>query len=306
MKILLTGATGFIGSNIAKGLLEHGFEVYATYRSTSTFEKCKHFKNKINWLNTETSNWKEQIAVLKPDQLIHVAWDGIDSENRNNWEIQAHNFWHSKEYFDLANEYCIKKVISLGSQAEYGIHDFPVNEMTAPAPNDAYGAIKTLTANYQRNLFDNSETAWYWIRVFSVFGEGENMKWLIPLVISRLLRNEPIKLTSCDQKYDYLYIEDFVRYIISIVICEENKSGIYNICNSESIVLRDLLKIIAELMNVSSDLLRFGEIHQRPSQNMIIAGVNKKFITSFNLEEDTPIGLTEGLRRTINYYKKLA
>jgi hypothetical protein len=59
-------------------------------------------------------------------------------------------------------------------------------------------------------------------------------------------------------------------------------------------------------MNVSSDLLRFGEIHQRPSQNMIIAGVNKKFITSFNLEEDTPIGLTEGLRRTINYYKKLA
>jgi nucleoside-diphosphate-sugar epimerase len=303
MKILLTGATGFLGSNIAKGLLEQGFEVYATYRSISSFKNCIGFKDKIKWINTETSDWNEKIKLLKPDQLIHAAWNGIDATNRSNWKLQIGNFWLSKEYFDLVNECSIKKVIALGSQAEYGAHNFPVNEMTLPTPEDAYGAVKILTVNYLRNLFKNSFTEWYWVRVFSVFGEGENIKWLIPSVISSLIRNEPIKLTSCEQQYNYMYIDNFVKDIISIVECKENQSGIYNICNSESIILRDLLIMIAELMNVPIKLLRFGEKQQRPGQNMIIIGDNKKFLSSFKVNESRYLSLADGLCRTINYHQ---
>ncbi|MCX6325450.1 MAG: NAD(P)-dependent oxidoreductase [Bacteroidia bacterium] len=304
MKILLTGATGFIGSNIAKGLLENGYDVHATHRTSSSFEKCLQFKDKINWINTETCDWKEQIKSIKPDQLIHAAWGGIEAGNRNNWETQIYNFWLAKEFFDLAKKCGVKKIIAFGSQAEYGTYGLPVNEMTVPMPNDAYGATKTLTANYMRNLFENSATEWFWIRIFSVFGEGENPGWLIPSVISKLLKNESIRLTTCEQQYNYLYIEDFVNRLLSIVICKENKSGIYNLCNSESFVLKDLLIRIAELMNVSQDLLKFGEIPQRPGQNMFISGDNTKFINSFNVKANNPDGLNNGLRRTIGYYKK--
>jgi nucleoside-diphosphate-sugar epimerase len=303
MKILLTGATGFIGSNIAKGLLEHGYDVHATHRTTSSFEKCSQFKDKINWINTETCDWRKQIKAIKPDQLIHVAWSGIAAENRNNWEAQISNFWLSKEYFDLAKEYGIKKVIALGSQAEYGAYGFPVNETTLPMPGDAYGAIKTLTANYLRNLFENSGTEWYWIRVFSVFGEGDNHNWLIPKVISKLLKNESIQLTSCEQQYTYLYVEDFVNQLLSVVKSKENKSGIYNLCDSESIILKDLLIKITELMHVSQDLLEFGKIPLRPGQNMFISGDNKKFTDSFTLIGGKSVGLSNGLLRTIDYYK---
>jgi len=92
MKILLTGGTGFIGSNIAKGLLEPGHDVYATYRTSFSFEKCIQFKDKINWINTETHNWKIQIKGIKPDQIIHLAWGGLEPENRNNWEMPTRNF----------------------------------------------------------------------------------------------------------------------------------------------------------------------------------------------------------------------
>lgn len=306
MKILLTGGTGFIGSNIAKTLSGQGFKVYATYRNTSSFEKCGEFKDKITWISVDQQDWKEEIKTIEPDQLVHVAWGGTDFENRNDWGNQIRNFWVSKEFFDLAKECHIKKVIALGSQAEYGTHDFPVNEMTLPVPDDAYGAIKTLTANYLRTLFENSSTEWYWLRIYSVFGEGENQRWLIPSVISKLLKNEPIKLTSCKQRYNYLYIEDFTSYLLSIIKCRENKSGIYNICNLESIVLKDLLILITELMDVSPDLLRFGEINQRHGQTMIISGNNEKFMASFNIKEHNPIGLKDGLLRTINYYKNLA
>lgn len=304
MIVLLTGVTGFIGSNIAKGLLNHDFEVHATYRSTSSFEKCIHFKDRINWVNTDSCGWKEYIKELKPDYFIHNAWSGIEIENRNNWELQIRNFLLAKEYFDLAKDCNIKKIISLGSQAEYGKHNVPVNELTVPIPNDAYGAIKTLTANYLRTLFENSATEWYWIRVFSIFGEGDNHKWLIPTVISKLLKYESIRLTSCEQHYNYLYIEDFVIQLLSILKCPENKSGIYNLCNSESISLKELLLKISDLMNVSQDLLKFGEISQRPEQNMFIVGDNTKFIDTFAIKEHNLVGLINGLQRTIDSFKK--
>ncbi|MFA5329751.1 MAG: NAD(P)-dependent oxidoreductase [Prolixibacteraceae bacterium] len=302
MKILLTGATGFIGSNIAKGLLGKGYEVFAINRTSSSFKKCVPFKDQINWINTDNHNWKEQIIAIKPDQLIHAAWGGIEAGDRNNWDIQIRNFWFSKELFDLANECGIKKVIALGSQAEYGAHGFPVNEMTVPVPNDAYGSVKTLTAHYLRNLFEKTETEWYWIRIFSVFGEGENSGWLMPTVISKLLKKESISLTPCEQQYNYLYIEDFLNQFLDVVKYTENISGIYNLCNSESIALKDLLLQVANLMGVSSQLLQFGAIPYRPNQNMLISGNNSKFKKYFSMEDEIQIGLTNGLKRTIEYY----
>ena len=95
MKILLTGATGFIGSNIAKILLDNDFEIYATYRSSSSFEKCIEFKEKLFWISTDTPEWKDQIRSIKPDQLIHVAWSGTDIENRNNCRDFRNSHRHS-------------------------------------------------------------------------------------------------------------------------------------------------------------------------------------------------------------------
>lgn len=303
MKVLLTGATGFIGSNIAKGLFEQGYKVFATHRTSSSFEKCIPFKEKINWINTNSSNWKEQIKAINPDQIIHAAWGGIEDGDRNSWDIQIRNFWFSKELFDLAKECDTKKIISLGSQAEYGAYDFPANETTPLMPNDAYGATKTLTANYLRNVFENTETDWYWIRIFSVFGIGENSSWLMPTVISKLVKNESIPLTSCEQHYNYLYIEDFLDQLLFVVRCTENNSGIYNLCNSESIPLKNILLQIANLMGVSPQLLQFGAIPYRPTQNMLIAGDNSKFRKYFSIEDETRIGLINGLKKTIEYYK---
>ena len=246
---------------------------------------------------------KKQVKDAKPDQLIHIAWGGIEAKDRNNWDIQIKNFWFSKELFDIAKEYEIKKVIGIGSQAEYGVYGYPVNEETVPKPQDAYGSTKTLTCNYLRNLYEGYQTEWYWIRIFSVFGEGENSDWLIPTAISKLLRNESIQLTPCEQKYNYLYIGDFVKEIYSVINCSQNRSGIYNLCNNESIELKDLLIQISEIMNVSSDLLEFGKIRYRNSQNMLIHGDNSKFRKTFCRDLNNSGSLKKGLLNSIRYFK---
>lgn len=302
-KILITGATGFIGSNITGRLLENGYEVCATHRNTSSFEKCRLFRDKITWINTDKSGWEELVKTEHPEQFIHTAWSGIAAGERNDWDLQISNFRMSQTLFNLARECEVKKIIAFGSQAEYGSPGIPATEVTAPEPKDAYGATKTFALHYLRNLFENSPAEWYWLRVFSVFGEGDNPGWLIPTVISGLLRNQPVQLTSCEQRYNYLYIEDFLDQVVSVIAAENKESGIYNICSTKSIVLRELLIKTADLMNAPHSLLQFGSIAQRTGQNMNIEGDNSKFRKQFLVESEL-FGLTAGLIRTIEYYKK--
>ncbi|MTK52805.1 NAD(P)-dependent oxidoreductase [Paludibacter sp.] len=300
--ILITGATGFIGSNIARELLDRNYMVCAIYRNSSSFEKCADIKNKITWVNSDAPDWKYKIQELNPKQLIHTAWGGVGAKDRNDWELQINNFWFSKELFDLVKTCDIKKVIAFGSQAEYGSQGFAVNEETSPKPDDAYGAVKTMTAHYMRNIFEKTEIAWYWVRVFSVFGEFENSNWLIPTVISKLLNNRSIQLTKCEQQYNYLYIKDFTSQLLGIIDSIENKSGVYNICDSKSVSLQQLLRTITEFMGVPEQFLEFGAIPYREGQNMLIAGDNTKFKKNFPIS--TKIGLNEGLNRTIKHHKE--
>ena len=305
MKILLTGATGFIGSHIAEELIIQGFKVVALKRSSSDLWRCKSFKHKILWIDCDNIfDAETEIIKCNPDILIHAAWSGVSASDRDNWIEQEKNLTFFVSLLEIVKKTNISKIIALGSQAEYGSFEGLIDETQPTNPNNAYCAIKVCASVLLRSFAELYKIDWYWIRIFSVFGEGEDSKWLIPAVISKLINNEPIQLTSCEQQYNYLYIEDFVSQLLSVVICKENKSGIYNLCNSESIVLKDLLITIAELMNVSKDLLKFNEIPQRPGQNMFISGDNKKFINSFILKGYEPVGLSSGLQRTIDYHKK--
>jgi nucleoside-diphosphate-sugar epimerase len=304
MKILITGTTGFLGSNIAERLLSLGHELFATCRSTSDFKKVLKFKKKVTWINTDIKGWEQIIKTNNIDQLIHVAWAGIGANDRNDWDLQIKNFYLSKEFFDLAKECNFKKVIAFGSQAEYGSYDLPTNELTIPKPNDAYGAVKVLACDYLRNLFNETDVEWYWVRVYSVFGRAENPEWLIPSVIFKLLKKEPILLTNCEQEYNYLHIDDFLDYFLYVVNNSKNNSGIYNLCNKYPVSLKDLLCKIAKLLDRSEEYLRFGRVPYRDKQSMFISGDNSKFIDCFSVKEKSENMLDIALMKTINNYKK--
>ena len=103
-----------------------------------------------------------------------------------------------------------------------------------------------------------------------------------------------------------MYIKDLVTQIVFIVQNNRNDSGIYNICNTKSIVLKELVLQLAALIGVSESLLKFGCIPYRPGQNMFISGDNSKFKKTFCFNEKDLLGLATGLKKTIEYYKKKA
>jgi nucleoside-diphosphate-sugar epimerase len=301
MNILITGATGYIGSHITLKLIEEGHNVYATCRNRSVFNRCVLFENDIVWLNQDIDNWHKPIENIDLDLLIHTAWAGVSASDRDNWDVQLTNFYFSKVIIDLSLSLKVKKIICLGSQAEYGTFNYKVSENHVPYPVDAYGAVKLLTLHYLRNIALNKEIEWYWLRVFSLIGENENESWLLPQVMSKLLNGDNIELTEGKQCYDYLYMNDFVKRLYLVVDSENNRSGVYNICSGRAVEIRHLLQLVAEKLKVSDNMLKFGKIAYRENQNMFIVGSTDNFDHTFGkLGYET---LDETVTKITSFYK---
>lgn len=292
MNILITGATGFIGSNICNYMLENQHNVYGICRNKSNFEKCYGFKHRVNWINLDDENWQDLFENIGFDLLIHSAWAGVSASERNDWDIQFSNFKFSKLIFDLAIKNKIKKIISLGSQAEYGVFDHKVDEDYLPYPTDAYGAVKLMTLYYLRNLANTHFVQWYWLRVFSLMGQNENKTWLLPKVINNLLNNQSIALTKGEQFYDYMHMDDFLMRINLIINSSSNLSGVYNLCSGRSVQIRELILSIAKELSVNESLLDFGSIPYRENQNMFMVGSSEKFDNAFGALPIEPLEQT--------------
>lgn len=297
---LFTGLTGFIGSNICRELIKRGFKIYGLRRSNSSFEKIKDVYKSITWINIQNNAWEDELNGEKIDVLIHSAWEGVSIDLRDNWEIQLKNFDFSRLVYKVAANHGASRIISLGSQAEYGRYSEIVSENLVPMPIDAYGAIKLLTLNYLQSFAQKVNIEWYWIRVFSVFGHDENDNWLVPHVIKKLRKKERIELTGCKQVYDYLHIDDFVNNFIRILISRSDNSGIYNLCSGKGVEIKNLLIQIAGHFPDSQSLLDFDKIPYRDNQNMFIVGNSDKFESVFGKmsKED----FNKSIEKTINYY----
>ena len=249
----------------------------------------------------DDDNWINSIQQIAPDILIHSAWQGINEADRKNWEIQFSNFEFSRLLFDITIDRGVSEIIAIGSQAEYGISSSPCSEEMVPSPVDAYGLLKLLTCNYLNIRCQQKRIPWYWLRVFSVFGPGENTEWLIPQVIIKLLNNQEILLTEGRQQYDYLYIDDLTAGIKKIIQHEVDFPGIYNICSGKPVEIRKLLVTLAGMMDAPSELLKFGALPYRDQQNMFIVGDCGKFKSKYGEIESH--SLLQSLSKTLNHYK---
>jgi len=254
-------------------------------------------------LNIDEPNWKTEAKKFKPYVIIHAAWLGVEANDREDWDIQLKNVFFLHEIFDIARFSGTKKMIALGSQAEYGNTDFIVKETDKPSPNSAYGSVKLMMSSLIRLFCTENRIEWYWLRVFSIYGENESSKWLLPNVIKTMLvqSNSSMAFSLGEQNYAYLYAEDFVNAIMKVIIHKIDSSGVYNICSNKYESIKSIITTIRNKIRPDF-ILNFGELPYRIGQSMLIAGDVTKFINQFGAFENTD--LETGISRVIDFYKK--
>lgn len=297
MMVLLTGATGFLGSYIAEELINQNFKVIALKQKTSDIWRCESFKNKIHWIDYDNLN---EILNYDIDSFIHTAWVGTSVIDRQNWIMQEKNIGFLIEILEIVKKTKIRKIIALGSQAEYGQFEGIVNEKYLCNPTTPYGVFKICVSSIIKIFAEENNIDWYWIRLFSIFGPREQEDRLIPIIIKNLLDKKPIEFSPGEQQYDYLYVKDFAKGILNIVKSDKNSSGIFNFSSGKSIKIKEILLALENRISPVENFLQIGKESYRKDQIMHMQGDSTQFFKLFNFNPQ--YNIYNGLDETIEYY----
>ncbi|WP_408072052.1 NAD-dependent epimerase/dehydratase family protein [Butyrivibrio sp. JL13D10] len=253
--VVVTGASGFLGSNMVEALSEEGYRVYALIRPGS-----KNSDRLVNIPNVETieydiSDTDSKLENLIPNKcifLFHFAWAG----DFYNLEDQIKNINYTLNLVSSAKKIGCKRLIFAGSQAEYGVSDRQLNEDSMVLPIGAYGVAKVATCFCSRIKARELGIEWIWGRIFSVYGKNDLDKHLIPKLINSIKDNKVIELSSCRQMWDFLHIDDFTNAFI--LLARRGIDGnIYNVADGRYRHLKDYIEVIKEYTGV--DIVKYGD-----------------------------------------------
>jgi UDP-glucose 4-epimerase len=298
-KVLITGITGFLGSHIAEKLISKDLTIVGLKRPESDIWRCKKFQEQVEWIDIDPAGkYQESILNSGCDTIIHGAWIGVEASEREDWQQQSKNIIFLINLLELANAAGIKKIIFLGSQAEYGYIDGNIAEDHLCEAFNAYGGIKLACLEILKSFCNANQIDWIWLRIFSIFGERENNNWLIPSLVKKINEGGSMDFTAGEQKYAYLYVKDFSELIFNIVNSPIDP-GIYNISSFQSRSIRSLIEEIRDFINPTFQL-NFGALKYRPGQSMHMQGDMRKLTSQIG--EVTFTDFSVALHNTLTYY----
>lgn len=259
MKYIITGASGFIGVEISKTLLDKGNTVFAVCRKESKNLKDipKHDNLKVVWADLDHLDAIKN-QVDEADVFIHLAWQGTVGGGRNNTEIQETNKANAYTAMRVSKAIGCKVFVDSGSQAEYGTCTELITEESPCNPFSDYGKAKLEVWQKGRILCEELGLKYVHLRIFSMYGENDHPYTLVMSIIDKMLRNEPsIDLSSCTQMWNYVYCTDASKMIVGL--CEHAfndqlfKAEVYNIASDDTRVLKDFVERIKQLTKSSSE-----------------------------------------------------
>lgn len=298
-KVLITGITGFLGSHIAENFITNSISVIGLKRKDSDIWRCEEFKEKIQWIDiNDDGSFEDKLVNYSFDTIIHSAWIGVESNTRDNLLEQSKNVAFFVSLLNVAKKVGVKKVIFLGSQAEYGILNEKVKEDFSTNALNAYAGTKLACLEIMKSFCSINNINWIWLRLFSLYGEKENSNWLIPSLVKSMLKDKEMDFTLGEQKYAYMYVKDYAEIMRKLVIMNI-ESGIYNVSSNECRTIRSLIEDIKSIINPEF-ILNFGALKYRKDQSMHIEGDIKKISSQIGEIEFSNYKMA--LQNTLNYY----
>ena len=248
-KIALTGATSMLGIALIKQCITHGIQVVAFIKHDSTNLGRLPVSPLITLveynLDSLSSLTLESITI---DSFYHIGWVGTDKIGRDSPSLQVVNIQYTLDAVKLAQKMGCKRFIGIGSQAEYGRVNTVIAPDTPVNPETAYGVAKYCAGIFSRIECHRLGFEHIWVRVFSVYGSNDNDGTLLKTFIKNVQTDKPMKLTKCEQIWDYLHEDDAGRALFSVGI-NGIPDKVYCLGSGEGLVLKRYLEIIRDIIN---------------------------------------------------------
>ncbi len=258
-RVILTGATGFIGSFASTALRDRDFEIHAVGRHDSGVPGV--FFHRADLLDP-----RESAAVIQEigaSHLLHLAWYVEPGQYRNS-EMNLRWVAASLELVRLFTQSGGQRVVLAGTCAEYEWRTEILSESSTPcAPATLYGAAKDGLHRIVRAYAASVGLSYGWGRIFYLYGPGEKGGRLVSDAIQSLLAGRPFRTTDGRQRRDFLHVSDVARAFVTLL--DSNVLGAVNIGSGEAIPVRTILARIAELIG-RPDLIEYGAQPLQPTE----------------------------------------
>lgn len=268
MRILITGANGFIGKHTANALQNHA-EIFLCGRHTCNMLDTSAVSALVKW--------------FKPTHCLHLAWD-----TQGDYAESAHNLrWLDAGIHFIRAFYAMggQRFVGVGTCFEYTLGDQPLSETGTPSlPQTLYGKTKLMLGNFLATHAAKMNRSWAWCRPFYLTGPGEAAHRLVPSACRALLQGNDFYTTAYYRVLDYIDVRDAANALAKVLSSEY--CGIINIGSGHGTMVATLLNMISSMIDLNAKIYPSTD----NKHDTIIADVNIlqhkiKFTPQFSIKE---------------------
>lgn len=317
MKILITGADGFIGSHLTETLVRLGYDIraFVIYNSNNSW----------GWLDESENQIKDAIDIFAGDirdsNGVRTAMKGCDAVIHLAALIAIPYSYHSPSTYvetningtlnvlQAAKDCGVSRVLHTSTSEVYGSAlTVPITEDHPIRGQSPYSATKIAADQLAYSFFTSFDLPVVTVRPFNTYGPRQSARAVIPTVISQIINGQSeIKLGSTTPTRDFNFIEDTVSAFISILESERGCGEVFNIGSNFEISIEATVALIAKIMN--SDIrIQTDETRLRPAKSEVdrLFSCNQKAKATFGWSPKYAgyVGLEQGLAKTIEWLRR--
>ena len=272
MKVLITGASGFIGRHLLKCLQSSNIDVVVVGR----VRPAGYLGDFINVDLLELSDFSGLISKANASHLIHLAWY---AEHGSYWTSSL-NFRWVESTIKLAEAFCEaggQHIVAAGTCAEYDwSYGYCIEERTPLIPATLYGTAKDATRRLLMSLCATHNVTCSWGRIFMPYGPGEDSRRLIPALNNVFNFKQPPFAVGSSSFRDLLHVEDVASGFMSLLTSRAH--GEFNICSGIPTQISEVIRLLANAQNQDPRIVLDHSV-LRNGEPLMLVGENKKLIS---------------------------
>lgn len=304
-RVLITGATGFVGANILRFLVKKNYSPHVLIRRTSNLWRIRDLIPKIALYNVdllEKGLLDKTIKKIKPQVIFHFAnaalYQGQPTSVKSYIEV---NLLGTINLITACKDIDYQCFVNTGSSAEYGPKEKPMKENDFCQPLSLYAITKLAATGYATFVGKKEKKPIITLRLFSPFGVYDDPNRLMTETIYNALGNRQISLSDPLLVRDYIYIEDVANaYIASIDKAKKFKGEIFNIGSGKQTSIKDVVEAVRKLSG-SSSIIKWGVLKPRTFESKVWRADISKIKKCLSWKPRN--SFEKGLRETINWFR---
>ena len=303
-RVLVTGASGFVGANLARRLLTDGHDVHLVLRPTHQPWRVAELRDSVTVHSVDIDDregLERAFAAARPEWIFHLAAHGAYPQQRDFDRMIVTNVHGTGHLLATAEQAGFDAFVHAGTSSEYGYKDHAPSEHELVEPNSPYAVSKAAATQFCRMTGQRTGLPIRTLRLYSAYGPYEEPTRLIPTLIVEGLQGRLPPLVNPDVARDYVHVDDACEaFVLAAATPDQEPGVIYNVGTGVQTTLRQIVEVTRRLLSVKAEPA-WGSMPERSWDTNV--WVSNPALIKARLGWSPRYDLEGGLTQTASWFK---